>query len=151
MTTTTEGTIQEIRIMIGMKVGRKSLRTATAGMMIESLLGKNAPGMIQESRGLTIATGKQMKVSVQLRNLTGTTLEGQKLKSVVEGMKKESQKAGMVIVTMIETKTKRIAATNRERRIDAMTRKNRKTEDTQDKRQKGITAQIMGDMKVNLN
>ena len=66
-------------------------------------------------------------------------------------MKKESQRAGMAIVAMVETKTKRIAATNRERRIDAMARENRKTADTQEKRQKGITVKIIRDMKVNLN
>ena len=156
---TAEGTRQESRITIGMRLGRRSLRTDT-GMMIGSLLGKSGLVTIQENRGLTIATGNKKKVSVRLRTLTGMTLEGQRLKSV-QGTKKESlsQRAGMVLGRLLllkttnETNTSRIAVTNRKRRIDAMNRKNKKIADTQKKRQNGITSRMRTInivMKVNL-
>ena len=128
-------------------------------MMIGSLLDKRAPGTIQENRGLTIATGNKKKVSVRLRTLTGTTLEGQRLKSV-QGTKKESlsQRTGMVLGRLLlkttnETHTSRIAATNRMTKIDAMKRENKKIVDTQKKRQNGITSRmktIHTVLKVNL-
>lgn len=156
---TAEGTIRESRITIGMSLGRRSLRTDT-GMMIGSRLGKSGPVTIQENPGLTIATGNKKKVTVRIRTLTGTTLEGLRLMSV-QGTKKESlsQRAGMALGRLLllkttnGTNTRRIAATNRKRKIDAMNRKNKKIADTQKKRQNGTTSRMKTInivMKVNL-
>ena len=59
----------------------------------------------------------------------------------------------LLLKTTNGTNTKRIAATNKKRKIDAMNRKNKKIADTQKKRQNGITSRMRTInivMKVNL-